>query len=41
MDQHVPAGAGMVLKVGRVSLNSDPRFYSQHYTLSDRHWPTA
>ena len=24
----------MVLKVGRVGARSDPRFYSQHYTLS-------
>ena len=28
------AGAGMVLKVGRVGAKSDRRFYSQHYTLS-------
>lgn len=30
------AGAGMVLKVGRVGPNSDARFRSQHYTLSAR-----
>lgn len=28
------AGAGMVLKVGRASSNSDARFRSQHYTTS-------
>lgn len=28
------AGAGMVLKVGRVGANSDARFRSQHYTTS-------
>lgn len=30
------AGAGMVLKVGKVGPNSDARFRSQHYTLSAR-----
>jgi len=30
------AGGGMVLKVGRVGANSDPRFRSQHYTTSAR-----
>lgn len=28
------AGEGIVLKVGKVGPNSDPRFRSQHYTLS-------
>ena len=30
----VPAGAGAVLKVGKVGAQSNPRFYSQHYTQS-------
>jgi hypothetical protein len=30
------AGAGMVLKVGKVGPNSDARFRSQHYTTSGR-----
>jgi hypothetical protein len=30
------AGAGIVLKVGKVGPNSDPRFRSQHYTTSGR-----
>ncbi len=30
----VPAGAGRVLKVGKVDARSDPRFYSHHCNVS-------